>query len=292
MFIEEDNWVPKIADFGISKKIDITSDAKNQQKSTLLLGKVSYMAPEQFYPEKFGIRGAINTNVDLWSFGVILYELFAHKAPFGVDSPDNPLKIIHSIANDPTPSLDEIPLPYRIVIKRCLEKDANSRVKSAGELVSILNKSQSDSENRTVITVPLAGFKQKKVKHNYTLYSITAGLFLLIAGYFIFRPETHVKEDRSKAGIISLIQQKKFYLAIDSVGRLPDKIKTQKVFIDLIKQAGDSIQSFRVDSLMNLGNQSFVKKDFTQAIKYYNKVMTDYDLADDLHKVKSEESML
>jgi serine/threonine protein kinase len=288
MFVEDDNWIPKIADFGISKKIDIVSDAKNQQKSTLLLGKVTYMAPEQFYPEKFGIRGAINTNVDLWSFGVILYELFTHKAPFGSDSQDNPLKIIQSITNDPIPYLDEIPLPYSTVIKRCLEKDANSRVKSAGELVSILNKTPSETEPKPkkVTTIPIRHFKQNRVKRNIIFLSVTAGLILIIAGYFIFRPETRLKPDRVAAGITSLIKQKKFYLAIDSVSKLPDELKSQIIFIDLVKQARDSIQSFRVDSLMNLGNQSFLKNDYTQAIKFYNKVVTDYDLADVLAQSK------
>jgi serine/threonine protein kinase len=291
MFIEGDNWIPKIADFGISRKVDVISDAQDQQKSALLLGKVSYMAPEQFYPEKFGIHGAINTNVDLWSFGVILYELFTHEKPFGADSQDNPLKTIQSITNDPTPDLSEIPDPYRSVVKRCLEKNANSRVKSAAELVSILNKSPFVKEHKPAATVALTDFKQKSGKRNYLYYGIAAVLILFIAGYFIFRPEPPVNSDPVpvQAGIISLIEQGKYYLAIDSINKLPDELKSQKIFVDLVRQAKDSIQSFRVDSIINLGNQSFDKKDYDQALKQFNLVVTDYDLADNLAqgKIKS-----
>jgi serine/threonine protein kinase len=286
MFIEGDNWIPKIADFGISKKVDILSDVNNQQKSTLLLGKVSYMAPEQFYPEKFGIHGAINTNVDLWSFGIILYELFKHKTPFCADSQDNPLKNIQSITNDPIPGLDEIPNPYRTVIQKCLEKNANLRVISAGELISILNGSSVESEFKAAKTVPITDLKQNGINHKYIYYVIAAALILSISAYFINRPKPGVNTDYIKAGIISLIKHEKYYLAIDSINKLPPEVKSQKVFIDLIKQANNSIQSFRIDSLMNLGNNSLGKGDYDQALKYYNKVADDYNHADNLALAK------
>jgi serine/threonine protein kinase len=272
MFVEGDNWIPKIADFGIAKKVDVISDAKDQQKSALLLGKVSYMAPEQFYPEKFGIHGAINTNVDLWSFGVILYELFSHKKPFGSESQDNPLKTIQSITGDPLPELHEIPDPYRSVIRKCLVKNANSRVKSAAELISILNKSPFVTEHKPTATEPISDFKQKGKKQNYVYYSIAAALVLTIAGYFIFRPKPddnivpdNPTENQSidtakiKTGISALIKLGRYYIAIDSINKLPNEIKIQKSFIGLYHQARDSILSFRVDSLMNLGNQVFEK---------------------------------
>ncbi|MGD0756967.1 MAG: serine/threonine-protein kinase [Bacteroidales bacterium] len=286
MFVEGDNWIPKIADFGISKKVDIISDANNQQKSTLLLGKVSYMAPEQFYPEKFGIHGAINTNVDLWAFGIILYELFIHKTPFCAESQDNPLKIIQSITNDPVPALDKIPDPYRTVIERCLEKDANSRVINAGELVSILKNPPSEPEAKPGTTMPITDFKQNRRRHTYIYYGIAAVLFLFITGYFVFKPGPQIYPEKIKATIISLIENKKYYLAIYSFNRLPAELKSQKTFVNLVKQANDSIQSFRVDSLMNLGNNSFNKRDYDKALNYYYKVVADYDLRDNLAQIK------
>jgi serine/threonine protein kinase len=310
MFIEGDNWIPKIADFGISKKVDIVSDSKDQQKSTMLLGKVSYMAPEQFYPEKFGIHNAINTNVDLWSFGVILYELFTQKKPFGAESLDNPLKTIQSITNDPLPDLNKIPDPYRSVIRKCLVKDANSRVKSAAELVTILNKSPFVTENKPASTMPLTDFKIKGLKKRYFYYGIAAVLFLLVSGYLIFRPyqpggnekkaETQFNSDTLMAGIIKIFNQRKYYTVINTINSLPNDLKLQKPFIDLIRQTNDSIEATKIDSIMNLGDQSFnngiqASNDknieqallfYNQSLIFYNKVLNDYSRADVLAQNK------
>jgi serine/threonine protein kinase len=309
MFVEGDNWIPKIADFGISKKVDIISDAKDQQKSALLLGKVSYMAPEQFYPEKFGIHGSIYTNVDLWSFGVILYELFTNKKPFGIESQDNPLKTIQSITNDPLPDLNEIPEPYRSVIRKCLVKNANARVKSAAELVAILNKSPFATEHKPAATVLIKDFEQKNRKKIYIYSGIVVFLALFIAGYFILRNDNPSKPippvpqdtfEMQAQKILSFITDGKYYLAIDSIERLPLKIKSQQIFIDLRKQAHNSIQSFRVDSLLSLGNQTFEKANraleandtslartyYSMAKTYYSKVINDYNLADNKAQIK------
>lgn len=308
MFVEGDNWIPKIADFGISKKVDIISD-KDQQKSALLLGKVSYMAPEQFYPEKFGIHGSIYTNVDLWSFGVILYELFTNKKPFGIELQDNPLKTIQSITNDPLPDLNEIPEPYRSVIRKCLVKNANARVKSAAELVAILNKSPFATEYKPAATVLIKDFEQKNRKKIYIYSGIVVFLALFIAGYFILRNDNHSKpippvpQDTSEMQaqkILSFITDGKYYLAIDSMERLPLEIKSQQIFIDLRKQVHDSIQAFRVDSLLSLGNQTYEKAKraleandtshartyYSMAKTYYSKVINDYNLADNKARIK------
>jgi len=69
----------KIADFGISKKIGF----EEKDESTQLLGSVEYMAPEQFNPQKYGMDGTANTQLDLWSLGIIIYELFTQTTPFG-----------------------------------------------------------------------------------------------------------------------------------------------------------------------------------------------------------------
>jgi serine/threonine protein kinase len=300
MFMEGDNWIPKIADFGISKKVDVVSDVADQQKSALLLGKVSYMAPEQFYPEKFGIHGAINTNVDLWSFGIILYELFTRKKPFGADAHDNPLKIIQSITSDPTPDLNEIPDPYRTVIRKCLEKNANIRVKNAGELIAILNKSPFTSDHKSAATVAITEIEHKKSKSIYLYSGIVLLIVLSVVGYFIWpRPVPHELPDISETQarmISSFIDNEKYYIAIDSIEKLPPEIKSQQIFIDLKNRAKDSITSFRIDSLMNLGDQALsranrmlevkdtvmAKAYYDQAIIFYRKINSDYDKADNI----------
>lgn len=138
IFKENDRIVPKLADFGISKNLHPTQS--EQKKSTQLVGKVEYMAPEQFSADKFGLNGKISTNVDLWSFGVILYELFTEKTPFVQGDSDNPMSVMHNICNKSIPKdVNQIPEPYCTVIKKCLVKQASQRVQSASEVKQIFN---------------------------------------------------------------------------------------------------------------------------------------------------------
>ena len=138
IFKENDRIVPKLADFGISKNLHPTQS--EQKKSTQLVGKVEYMAPEQFSADKFGLNGKISTNVDLWSFGVILYELFTEKTPFVQGGSDNPMSVMHNICNKSIPKdVNQIPEPYCTVIKKCLVKQASQRVQSASEVKQIFN---------------------------------------------------------------------------------------------------------------------------------------------------------
>ncbi|CAN5153602.1 hypothetical protein BH09BAC2_BH09BAC2_17430 [soil metagenome] len=66
--------IPKITDFGISKAV-----SNDNQVSSVIMGTIEYMAPEQFDTEKYGIDGRISTNLDLWSFGILTYEMVTKK---------------------------------------------------------------------------------------------------------------------------------------------------------------------------------------------------------------------
>ncbi|MDF9798773.1 serine/threonine protein kinase [Catalinimonas alkaloidigena] len=141
MVKEKETWIPKIADFGISKEIDMKTLNMGQKKaSSELVGKMEYMAPEQFDPKKYGINQQITTNVDLWSFGVILTEIFTDKSPFGDrNTSQSPMEIMHNVLHNPLPSeIKNVPEPYRKIISKCLIKDAKKRVQSSLELIEIL----------------------------------------------------------------------------------------------------------------------------------------------------------
>ncbi len=129
--------MPKIADFGISKVLSDNSSGA----SSLVIGSVEYMAPEQFNKDKYGINGQLHTNLDLWSLGVIMYEAFTGHAPFG--------KTKQGFARDEimrhilTKDLAEndyalIPQPFREVVKRCLVREASKRALNVDELWVIL----------------------------------------------------------------------------------------------------------------------------------------------------------
>lgn len=139
----------KIADFGISKRMD----ADDAMMSSQLMGSVEYMAPEQFAPAMFGMNQKLGTNVDLWSLGIIIYELYTQNLPFGSRTTGiNYEQILNNILfNDLNIDYNRVAEPHRTIIKRCLVKKAADRAKDATELLAIL---EGKTPKRPVDTKP------------------------------------------------------------------------------------------------------------------------------------------
>lgn len=130
----DDEPVSKITDFGISKLVD-TDDAN----SSALLGTIEYMAPEQFNPKKYGVNGRIATNLDLWSFGLLVYEAVCHQSLFGSRSTGiSAEQVMANILSDaPLEKAETLPPQYKEIIERCLVKNAAERTQNALELIPL-----------------------------------------------------------------------------------------------------------------------------------------------------------
>ena len=122
----------KLADFGVSK--DLGQAGKS---SSVMVGTIEYMAPEQFSPQRYGIDGKIGPSLDLWSFGVMVHELLTGRTPFGGrDGAMTTEQIMRAILSSELPAgVEQLPEPYRSVIERCLVADAKDRIRSANELL-------------------------------------------------------------------------------------------------------------------------------------------------------------
>jgi eukaryotic-like serine/threonine-protein kinase len=118
----------KILDFGVAKVagVDLTRDG-------VRLGTVAYMSPEQTR------GGAVDHRTDVWSLGVVLYELLAGVRPFDGDTDDATL---HRVRHDEPPALGtlrpEIPAEVAAVVGRCLAKEPGARPASARNLLAEL----------------------------------------------------------------------------------------------------------------------------------------------------------
>jgi serine/threonine protein kinase len=134
--IDEDEPVSKITDFGISKLID-----GDEANSSALLGTIEYMAPEQFNPKRYGINGRITTNLDLWSFGLLVYEAVCHESFFGSRSGGiSAEQVMANILSEASLAKAEtLPPKYREIVTRCLVKHAADRVQNALELIPLFD---------------------------------------------------------------------------------------------------------------------------------------------------------
>lgn len=132
---QNDQLIAKICDFGISKRLGTDDGASSQ-----LMGSVEYMAPEQFAPAVYGIGGKIDTNSDLWSLGIIIYEIFTKQLPFGSRTKGIMYEqILNNILfKDLEVDYSLIQEPFKTILKRCLEKNAEKRARQAEELIDIL----------------------------------------------------------------------------------------------------------------------------------------------------------
>lgn len=157
--------VAKISDFGISKAMD-----SGGMSSSKAIGTIEYMAPEQFNPQKYGINGEIGTNLDLWSFGVMLYELIAGESLFGQRGGNTSAEqIMSSILMPGVPEkVEGLQEPFRSVVKRCLVHSAVDRVQRASELIPMLDggvveqvsmpsaKPEEDTDQTRMFSIPKA----------------------------------------------------------------------------------------------------------------------------------------
>lgn len=150
----EEGPIAKITDFGISKNISAGNTSSSQ-----LMGTVEYMAPEQFSPAKYGVNGKISTNLDLWSFGLMVYELLAKETMFGSRGGQSSAEEVMS--NILSESLVEekiakLPAKYRELVSRCLIKDAKQRVQNAAELMEMLKEPQEPAKPAPSAGAPTA----------------------------------------------------------------------------------------------------------------------------------------
>lgn len=124
LMLDEKHTV-KIMDFGLSKSPLVS------MKTTLgtIIGTLGYVAPEQ-------ITGAItDARTDIFSFGVVLYELCTNQQPF---TGENEMAVIHAIFNrTPTPICDlrpDLPKSIEHIVSKCLQHDLTKRYQSIEEV--------------------------------------------------------------------------------------------------------------------------------------------------------------
>jgi hypothetical protein len=111
--------MPRLADFGIARLL------KSSSHSAKVSGTLAYMAPEAF-------DGKRNEQTDVWSVGVIFYQLLAGRLPY--DQPDTPSFIGAIMRYDPPPLPDSVPEVVKQIVMKALQRDPANRYSSAAEM--------------------------------------------------------------------------------------------------------------------------------------------------------------
>jgi serine/threonine-protein kinase len=121
---------PILADFGIAKLID---DSQELTPSDQTIGTAAYMAPER------ATNRPVDARSDLYSTGVVLYELVTGQVPFDASTPLAVLmKHIYEPLPPPRSHNPDLPAPVEAVLLRALQKDPDARYQSAKEMAKDL----------------------------------------------------------------------------------------------------------------------------------------------------------
>jgi eukaryotic-like serine/threonine-protein kinase len=129
----------KVLDFGLAQLVRISDVASTESLSPVdqIIGTLHYMSPEMLN------SGSADARSDLWSFGVVLYEMVAGRRPF---TGETKFGITSAILRDPPERLSSrVSSPLERLIFRCLEKDPKRRFGRASEVHAALQTMQSGS---------------------------------------------------------------------------------------------------------------------------------------------------
>jgi serine/threonine protein kinase/Tfp pilus assembly protein PilF len=158
IIITEDG-VAKIVDFGLAREADQLSGSAVFTGS----GTIAYMSPEQ-------VRGdQVNQLTDIWSLGVVLYEMLTGRRPFVGEYDEAAIYAIGNQKQPPASTLrSDVPAMLEKVIDRCLEKSPHDRYADAAEVLNALRMVEHGptgaavSDTKSLAVLPFADISPEK----------------------------------------------------------------------------------------------------------------------------------
>ena len=146
----EDDFVLKVLDFGVSK--NLASGDGHATVTGMMVGSPAYMSPEQIRMAK-----DVDHRTDIWSLGIILFELLTGTRPFVGMSEE----IVRQILAAPIPTVSSrmrhVPPELDAIVTRCLSRNRDERYHDTKELVRTLAAYAEISQAaRRVVNVPVA----------------------------------------------------------------------------------------------------------------------------------------
>ena len=160
----------KIMDFGLAK---IGNDTQLTKTGTTI-GTAAYMSPEQAGGEE------VDNRTDIWSFGVVLYEMFTGKLPFPGDYEQ---AVIYSILNEETKIISTVDPGMKRIVLKALTKDLNKRYQSADEIVKDIWSLHDASYKRRKFTF-------KPIKLRWVISAAILLILIALSIYLFYSPES------------------------------------------------------------------------------------------------------
>ena len=192
----------KILDFGLAKLREEDQSEKNTTATAAapatgegrIVGTAAYMSPEQAQ------GGAIDHRSDIFSLGIVLYEMATGMRPFVGDSS---VAVLASIVRDSPKLASEVnagvPVELARVIRRCLQKDREQRYQSAKDLRNDLAELKAESASGELLTARSADLVSPLRRRWLAMSGVMMAL-TLVAGFWLARSAWFVEPDQAVGG--------------------------------------------------------------------------------------------
>ena len=205
--------IVKVLDFGLVKMAekkgsDVDFDAATQElmntRDGMILGTAAYMSPEQ-------ARGKpVDQRTDIWSFGVVLYQIITRALPFPGETPSDIIaSILKSEPRNIAKYVSEIPVGLEAIVKKSLQKNASERYSSASELledIKLVKHKLEFGENTKPLNYRISNAPKHDLTTDGTLTAVTAGPSgareRIPESYFI---TSAFNEARARPGVLALV---------------------------------------------------------------------------------------
>jgi len=180
----------KIMDFGLAKAAGRTQ----LTKAGATVGTIAYMSPEQALGE------VVDHRSDIWSFGVVLFEMISGEIPFKSEYEQ---AVVYSILNEkPKPLTEfrpEVPAELVKIVSKCLAKQTADRYQTAEELLTDL-RSFTGKPVPTLLKELSRAIESLKQRPVYWISSI--GVLLVLSLLFIFSPWRAPSSERKSIAVL------------------------------------------------------------------------------------------
>jgi serine/threonine protein kinase len=169
---------PHLADFGLA-----VTEEQQLGESASTLGTYAYMPPEQLRGDSHHADG----RADIYSLGVVLYQLLAGRVPFLAKSVEQYRE--QALVRPPRPIrqiVENVPEAIEQICLKCLRKHPEGRYSTAGDLAEALRQVQrGESLPASTVTAPPPAFVQRAPRMRFAVLATGSALVVIIAGWIV-----------------------------------------------------------------------------------------------------------